>query len=791
MPSFDRVRQFILEARGFFENHKTGFAIAEAILIVVEGIQQFAALLDFLPELVSTLITVVVWLSFLVLGVLWAAHLWRRGVKWAVPLSIGVVVGLGLVYGHVAYGLFRDLDPNQVAVLEFDGPGEPGDTANALGKSLAYAFTISLDSGGELRTLDQRDLSFRTKASRLNRRSPHYRARQLGSGLHILGSFTRIGDHVMLSARLIDTRSRSIIAEGSRSGPDSELHRMTEEIAVQLLTGRMLRQGRKPLFHGTADFPGSLNDFKTYLRAEYALHRGDFQSAGRYFEEVIENNQDFAPAYFGQSVASGWSGGDEGLALEAAVNAYRHRAGLQQRDTLVLRSFALVQRGHEVGEAAHLLHQAHRRDKSDPEVNQQIGELYLYHPAHLSVHDSAIEGIDARRAARQHFQRILDRDPSHYRARFQMLRLSLLEGDRRSAKSHIGAMLAGRPDPVHRTSLEALSHFLDGRSQDLAHGMKRLDAADPEILHLTVRILMDWWHGAPWDSRASAALDRVTGYMVDRRRPTRARILGRELRITWLLASGRRRDALRELDAMDASAAKMAQLGYLAVLPIWPTPDSILRQVRDQVQAWEAPKPANPSVLEAARPAIKEYLLGHLAVRLGDLEAATAHAQRLETEHAQEVDGLRRPFEAKKLAGDLAASVHAGVARERGDLNAAASYLRRATTSTAPSTLQWLPFFDRAFERFAYAEVLRELGATSAALHWSRSITDDPFLNAFLLPAYMNQASILDSATEAGSMARRHAATLREGADPDLAGGLPPFRSAPTDLPRDGLRNAP
>jgi tetratricopeptide (TPR) repeat protein len=169
----------------------------------------------------------------------------------------------------------------------------------------------------------------------------------------------------------------------------------------------------------------------------------------------------------------------------------------------------------------------------------------------------------------------------------------------------------------------------------------------------------------------------------------------------------------------------------LATLPFAPADEPELRALRAKLSAWDAAATPPSSFLIFAmhndlHPAIRGYLLGLIAVRLGDIEETRAHAADLA--RIAPGDG--------GLADCLSAELAAHVARGEGKVGEALGHLERSRPRLWFQLTVASPFFSLASRRFLQAELLYEAGRVEEAAGWYDSIAQrSPYELVYAAPA--------------------------------------------------------
>jgi tetratricopeptide (TPR) repeat protein len=199
------------------------------------------------------------------------------------------------------------------------------------------------------------------------------------------------------------------------------------------------------------------------------------------------------------------------------------------------------------------------------------------------------------------------------------------------------------------------------------------------------------------------------------------------------LARGRPEVAREELERAERldRAWGLEVRALLATLPFAPAPESELRDLRAKLTAWDAAAVPPSSFLIFAmhndlHPPIREYLLGMVAVLLGDVTGARAHADSLA--RMSPGDG--------GLTDCLSAELAARVARAEGRPGEALALLERSRPRLWFQLTVASPFFSLASRRFLQAELLHEAGRLEEAAGWYESIAQrSPYELVYAAPA--------------------------------------------------------
>jgi TolB-like protein len=129
-------------------------------------------------------------------------------------------------------------------------------------------------------------------------KSPSQIASILGVDSVMFGSVNRIGDELKVTYELISGSDNTTLAVGTVTGQVEDIFSLQAEVAQSV---------RSELFGNTeqvlisASRPANFHAYRSFLQGNYAFDRrgsdGNFADAMRLFEETIELDPDFGPAY--------------------------------------------------------------------------------------------------------------------------------------------------------------------------------------------------------------------------------------------------------------------------------------------------------------------------------------------------------------------------------------------------------------------------------------------------------------------------------------------------------------
>ncbi|MBT8100858.1 MAG: winged helix-turn-helix domain-containing protein, partial [Gammaproteobacteria bacterium] len=150
--------------------------------------------------------------------------------------------------------------------------------------------------------------------------TPPQIAISLGVDSVLLGTVNRVGDELKVSYELIDGTDNTLLAAGSVTGDVEDIFDLQEGVAESL---------RKELFGGEQQYlvskskPAVPEAYQSFLRGNYRFDRrgrdNNFNDAVRLFEETIELDPSFGPAYLQLATAYALAPVYQGAALDEST----------------------------------------------------------------------------------------------------------------------------------------------------------------------------------------------------------------------------------------------------------------------------------------------------------------------------------------------------------------------------------------------------------------------------------------------------------------------------------------
>ncbi len=594
-------------------------------------------------------------------------------------------------------------EPNVVAVLPFSVRGDSG--LGYLREGMVDLVSAKLDGAGELRTVDPHALLCYVRSLPGGEVGPDQGravARRFGAGVFMLGSVVASGGRLHVSATMYETRGASQVRADAEADDEAEIMGVVDALVLRLLAERITSLGGQIARLGalTTD---SLPALKAHLEAERAFRRGQYFDAVGAGERAVKEDPSFALGHYRLATARAACGMTD-AAREASAVAWGERGRLAPHASLLLEAQAAWLRGDAAEAEALYLRLVGDRPES-VEAWFLLGNLLF--ESNVFRGRSVLE-------ARSPLERAASLDPKHVAALSHLVRLAALEGRREDLDELDGRVLVLSPTGDQALAMRGIRAFaLDDRA---AQEEVLADLAGARPLSVAETFTGIALYGG--DLEAAERVARRISEVVP------AAVLGALGPITLAhlaLARGARAEAMRELAAAEkADRARAAALEHRALfltLPFLPVEDAELEMARNALTNWRPPSGPPPlranialAVHDPLHAHLRLYLLGLVETRLGELDAALAHAD--------ECERLEVPSEASPMHRNLALGVRARVALTRGDAAAALALLEETHLGPWFQLAIASPFFALAPERFLRAEALIALDRRDEARGW-------------------------------------------------------------------------
>ena len=676
----------------------------------------------------------------------------------AVALSVAVLALVALVAWGLRGGSSEAptdgaaaTDANVVAVMPFAVRGS--DELAYLREGLVDLLSTKLDGAGALRSVDPFALLGCIDREGEGERIEGARARAIagdfGAGRYLLGDVLAAGERVQISATLYgiggDEASRASV-----EGPVDELFGLVDRLTAELLADLLEGVGRRVDRIATVT-TDSLPALKAYLQGEKEFRAGRFQQAIESLQRAVDEDPEFALAWYRLSVAAEW-GLRTDLTEVAADQAVRHVDALTDHDRALLEARLANRRG-AADEAERLYRAIVSSHPDDVDAWLQLAEvLFHYGPTRG-------RSIQESRAA---YDRVVELDPRMVEAHWHLARLDRLKGDRDALRADVDRILALNPEGDRALEMVVLRDFGYGDAEVEAALLERLADVRDGILAL-----------ACWNL-AGVALEldgarRIAALLTDPARSADGRAMGHVLLGYFALAEGRLDEARAAFEAAREHRPgwSLQHRSLIELFAFVPADEARLRALHAELEAWDAeaePDSAIPDSFFSASDGkyvlMKTYLLGMVEARLGEASAL---------QRADAMALLPSPRETPSLTADFARSIRAQLARTReGDAAALPYHVEQEMQVLYQYTIS-SPFFSQMEARYGHALALAASGEVDDALRMASSFLGVSCYDiVFEAPSRLLRARLLDERgdTEAALAHYREAVELWSDCEP-------------------------
>ena len=626
-----------------------------------------------------------------------------------------------------------------------------------LGDGMVDLLSGRLDGAGALSSIDAHVVLALLAREGVGPPSPD-RAREiagrLGARLYLLGNVLEAGARLQINASLYEScAGDEVIVRASARGDADAIFDLVDDLTTQILTQRC--GGPETRFTRiAADATRSFPAIKAYLEGESEMRAMRRLPAVDAYRRAVGADPAFALAWYRMSVAALWSG-QSALAFESAASAHRHRGRLSERDARLLDAFRAVLAADN-DEAERLYRSILGSHPDDLEAWYQLGEIQF--------HAGPLRGrpVDDARPA---WERTVALDPQHVNGLVHLAAIAAYAGDRPALDALSRRVQAIEPRGEAALCMRAVDACAAGDAPAIEAIVEELGRATDSTAYWAVRAV----GGSLGDIEHALALNAALTHPA---RSPEARLLGLAAAAQIEMARGRRAGADAALDALariDPDEALVLRAGF-ALGPIAPAPAARLPEMREALARWR-PAAGRDVPGEVARllPRAdlhglhRDYLLGLLAVRLGDAAETRARAEALR--------GAAAPDDVLPLARELADGLMARLDWEAGRRDAAIETLLRARRPVRFDLVLPSPLYTQCDERYTLARWLEAAGRPEEAIPWYGSFLRGTTIDLpYAAPALLRRARL------------QEATGCREGAAITAARFLAAWRAADPDL---------
>jgi DNA-binding SARP family transcriptional activator/TolB-like protein len=650
----------------------------------------------------------------------------------------------------------------RTAVLPFEVRG-PAEYAY-LREGVVDLLSADLDGAGPFRVVDPQAVLVAARGAAGD--GALQLAERLGADLFVRGDVVVAGSRLRISAGLYRREPAGRrMAEATVEGAPEDLFQLVDRLTAELLaaTGSAIA----PLGRLAAVTTSSLPALKVYLDGEADFRVGLHASAFEAFRRATELDTTFALAHYRVAQAATWAvppswGWDSILARSRLAVAHADRLGPRAR--LLVEAYA-----DWVGGA---YDDAERGYRAIVRTYPDDVEAW-YGLAEVLFHTNPVRGRSSVEAGPA-FERALELEPGNVAVMTHLLRVRLREGRRAEVDSLVARLdsIEALPATAEFHALRAFSH---GTEAERARALAELRASgNDELVRITAHRLAVF----------AGSLDgatRVLPLLIDAGLADDVRAHAHVWLAQLEIARGRWHAADSALAAAAALHPLLAaeQRALLAALPFAPEAPAriaaaeaaLLRLDGDAAQATTYPWLA---VCNGLHGILREYLLGILALRQGDVGAARRQASVLAARATRE-----SRLQPRELARGLSESLLAHLAASTANDVEALARFDAARLRVSEGLLE-SQFGSQAHERWARAELLSRTGRLREALSWYASLAQISIDGMIYVgPAEARQAGVLEQLgdTAAAAMHYRRFLELWGDADPELGAWVAHARS--------------
>jgi tetratricopeptide (TPR) repeat protein len=499
---------------------------------------------------------------------------------------------------------------------------------------------------------------------------------QLGAKYFVLGRIENRQGDLVLEAVLHATDSAEPLIEAAARAKPAELLRLVRKLSDQL-------QGRHPtpkefedqLADLTRRTSGSLEAVQAWLEGERLVRRGRYEDSAGAFQKAVTADPEFALALYRLGLAT--EPVHPGQSEDALQRALHYGDRLSAAERTLVEAHLLLQRGWHA-QARRLLESVTRDHPADAEGWMRLSEF--------EFHQGPVLGRSPQEAAGPLHQ-VLLLDPLNTEAIIHLADLAQLRGERAVVARLADRVLGLTDDPSNIAAFRLARSWARGDTAEHDEVLASLRVPGvPRWVILTAMVQTEWQMDGSSDPLTIAALAPYAD--------------GFQPMASANLLRGRPDAARRDFAAAIAANPSGDSAYYLP----WIDSIDVIRVSPQQLAASRAAAQRFDATRDPTRAPAKQYLIGMLAVRAGDLESAENAAFALE----------RMPsLEGSSITTDLALGLHARVLAARKKFAAALSLLDKQEVRIP---MRFFPLYSRAGDNFFRASLLEALGRPQEAL---------------------------------------------------------------------------
>ncbi len=650
---------------------------------------------------------------------------------------------------------------HRVLVLPFEFVGDPG--LSFLADGIVDLLATRLDGVAGVRTVDP--------FTSVNLANTHggptsvdvgsRLAREIGADQFIAGSIVADNGRLEFRATLYAAQGRVAGAASAVAVRQDSVLSAVDDLARRLVPPELTR-GSSEIGRIAAMTTSSFPALRAYLGAEQAFRRGAFDDAVDGFRRATQIDSTFALAWYRLSVALDWSGITLAATehIDEEVQRGLDRLPAHYRE-LVLAGMAL--RLRSASEAEQRLLRVVADYPEDVDGWAELGEVYFHRGPWMNRPYTE---------SRQIFERVVRLDPINPVGWLHLARIAAFQGRARDLDSLVAGTLALDPPADRVVELLGLRIAL-GTSADTA-GL-RVAARRTSRSGNAAGVEMAGWRVA-MHGRSPAVALVIARVLDDPAQGPAVRCLSHLLAAHLLAAMGRWTEAEREIEMGGYDQQLAAQVwASLLMSPYAPGSPELLRRAEEALLHAPVHSIAHEgdvlllSNRDYLRDVRREYVLGALAARRGDVAAVQTRIHALDASAADD-SSLRSAGGAppiREVARLFSAQLRARIALSLGDTAAAvALYDSHIPQATQAATVT-VETYTAVGERYLHGLLLasRDPGRAERFL---RAVPEDPgYAGIYYAPAALALAHIAEASSDTASAVAEYREVLTRWRDAD------------------------
>ncbi len=522
----------------------------------------------------------------------------------------------------------------------------------------------------------------------------HDIARRFGANFYVSGSIIEIAGTLNLDISLYDVNRPNPVAHSTAQGQSNELFTMIDNAAVDLLEG-IAPEPAQRMRRLAAMTTHSFAALRAYLDGEKSFREGRFADAIDAMQNAVQEDPEFALAYYRLSMAAEWLA-LTGLSKQAAEKAVQQSGRLNKHDKMLLDA-SLAWRNGDVEGAEHLYREILDVYVDDIEAWFQLGEVRFHYGPILGQPLSA---------SRDPFDRLIALDPDHVQALLHLMRIEIQVGNFEQFDDLAAKVTKLQPDGERGIEVEALVAYVHQDEQKISQLLKNLTQSSDTALMLTT-----WNIGAfapnPFDSFHVAEL------MTQSHRSADTRALGFQCLSYLSMARGQWGEAhayLEQAALIDPRAALELKLLYYSMPYIDVKAsvfDSLSKELAEAADAVEIDSQnIFLTVHNQFHDQIEVYLSGIMSARSGKLNLARKFAEGMPDSS---------DFNVKMASSDMVVGIHMAEAMSKGDSLLAYQLAQDLNLQGWYGGFSTSPFFSRPMERYLHGVAAAKIGDLETA----------------------------------------------------------------------------